>query len=91
MPEQDHAEELDRLVDAIIANPYAPLPADSGADTELASLERIAAELRGLPREDFKERLISELEGRTRMSSVAKPALEVRTTASPRLTLKDAA
>jgi PhnB protein len=91
MPEQDYAEELDRLVDAIIANPYAPLAADSGADTELASLERIAAELRGLPREDFKERLISELEGRTRMSSVAKPALEVRTTASPRLTFKDAA
>jgi PhnB protein len=91
MPEQNYAEELDRLVDAMIANPYSPLPADSGSDAELASLARIAAELRGLPREEFKERLISELEGRTYMSSFAKPAAEVRTTASPRLTFKDAA
>jgi len=91
MPEQDYAAELDHLVDAIIANPYAPLPADSGADAELASLARIAFELRGLPREDFKERLISELERRSRMSSVAKPAVEVRTTASPRLTFREAA
>jgi PhnB protein len=91
MPEQDYAEQLDRVIDAILANLPAPLPASADSGAELASLARIAAELRGLPRENFKERLISELEGRKRMSSVAEPAAEIRTTASPRLTFKDTA
>ena len=91
MPKQDHAEELDRLVDAIIANPRAPLPAGSGAVPELASLAAVAAQLCGLPREDFKEGLKSEFEGRKSMSTATKPIAEVRATASPRLTFKDAA
>src|SRR5262249_5601455 len=91
MPKQDHTEELDRLVDAIIANPRAPLPAGSDAGAELASLAAVAAQLCGLPREDFKERLKSEFEGRKSMSTAAKPIAEVRATASPRLTFKDAA
>ena len=62
MPEQDRAQQLDRIVDAILANPHAPLPASTDSGAELASLARIAAELRGLPRETFKERLISELD-----------------------------
>lgn len=91
MPKQDHAEELDRLVDAIIANPRAPLPAGSAAGAELASLAAVATQLCGLPREDFKERLKSEFEGRKSMSTAPKPIAEVRATASPRLTFKDAA
>ena len=90
MPKQD-AEELDRLVDAIIANPRAPLPAGSAAGAELASLAAVATQLCGLPREDFKERLKSEFKGRKNMSTAAKPFAEVRATASPRLTFKDAA
>jgi PhnB protein len=88
MPEQNHAEQLDLLVDAILANTRAPLP---GADAELAGLVRTAADLRGLPREDFRERLKSEFEERKPMSASAKPVPETRTTASPRLTFKDAA
>jgi PhnB protein len=91
MPKQDHAEELDRLVDAIIANPRAPLLAGSAAGAELKSLAAVATQLCGLPREDFKERLKSEFEGRKSMSTAAKPVAEVRATASPRLTFKDAA
>ena len=91
MPKQDHAEELDRLVDAIIANPRAPLPAGSDAGAEFASLAAVAAQLCGLPREDFKEGLKSEFEGRKSMSTATKPIAEVRATASPRLTFKDAA
>src|SRR5260370_4712049 len=89
MPEQDYAEDLNRIIDAIIADPRAAVYSEGGA--ELASLARIASELRGLPREDFKELLKSEFEGRKPMSSVAKPVAEVRATASPRMTFKDAA
>ena len=88
MPEQDYAQQLDRVVDEMLANPHAPLPV-SADSAELRSLARIAAELHGLPRESFKERLISELKRRMHMSSVAKLAAEIRTTASPRLTFKD--
>jgi PhnB protein len=58
MPEQNQGEQLDRFVEAVIASPRAPLP---NTDAELASLARVAADLRGLPREDFKERLKADL------------------------------
>ena len=55
-------------------------------------LVRIAAELRNLPSASFKARLKSELlEGRKIMSTVAEPIAAVHTTATPRLTFKDAA
>jgi PhnB protein len=88
MAKNSQSEQLDRLVNAILSRPAAPPPKSSAKLTPLA---RIAASLRSLPRQDFKERLKSELEGRSSMSSVAKPAPEVRTTASPRLTFNDAA
>jgi len=88
MPERNYAEQLDLIVDAILAHRRAALP---DADAELADLAQTASSLRGLPREDFRERLKSEFEGRKPMSASVKPVLEARTTASPRLTFKDAA
>lgn len=88
MSERNYAEQLDLIVDAILADPRAALPA---ADAELAGLAQTTSSLRGLPREDFRERLKSEFQGRKPMSASAKPVLETRTTASPRLTFKDAA
>jgi PhnB protein len=65
MPEQNQFEELDRFVDAVVRKPRTPLP-DSGG--ELALLSRLAADLRGLPREGFKEGLRADLERRIAMS-----------------------
>ncbi len=87
MPEQNYGEQLDQLIEAILADPRAPLP---DADAELAAVARIASELRGLPRQEFKAQLKSEFEGRKRMASVAKSVLEPHAIASPRLTFKDA-
>jgi PhnB protein len=88
MAEQNHAEQLDRFVDAVIAGPRATLP-DGGA--ELASLARIAADLRGLPRESFKERLKADLIRRTSMASKPAAALEETTVAvTPYLCVDDA-
>ncbi len=52
-------EQLNDAVEAIIAGRDAPL---TGADAGVAALARVAAELRDLPRLDFKTRLRDELE-----------------------------
>jgi PhnB protein len=82
-------EQLNRAVDALLA-PVEGKPPKLEASIE--PLVRMAADLRDLPRENFKVRLKSELqEGKKTMSTVAEPVASVHTTASPRLTFKDAA
>src|SRR5258707_14864025 len=82
-------EQLNHALDALLAR------SDGKPPKLLASVEpllRIAADLRDLPREEFKTRLTSELsEGRKTMSTVAEPITNVRPAAVPRLTFKDAA
>jgi PhnB protein len=51
----------------------------------------VAAELRDLPRESFKERLKSEFEGRKKMASVAEPVTSIRVSAAPRMAFLDPA
>jgi PhnB protein len=66
MAERDLADRLDETIDAIVAR------ADATAalrDRDLASLARIAADLRNYPRPDFKSRLRAELERRTNMTA----------------------
>jgi hypothetical protein len=60
-------------------------------DPELLPLLHIAAQLRQLPREDFKTRLKSDLERRSSMATTAEPIAAVRTFASPRLSFKSPA
>jgi PhnB protein len=82
-------EQLNRAVDALLARADGK-PAK--VEASIAPLVRVAADLRGLPREEFKMRLKSELlEGRKTMSTVAEPVAAVQTSASPRMTFKDAA
>lgn len=66
MAERNQAEEFDRLVDAILAKRPAS-PPDS--DAELAALAAVTADLRGLPREEFKKNLKMDLIRRASMSS----------------------
>ena len=82
-------EQLNRAVEALLARSDGR-PAKVEASVE--PLVRLAADLRNLPREKFKARLKSELlEGRKTMSTFAEPIAAVHTTATPRLTFKDAA
>ena len=85
--DQKKIEQLSKAVDVMLARADGKL---GRVDSAIEPLVRIAAELRNLPRESFKARLKSKLEGRNRMSTVAVPAV-VRTTASPSLTFKNAA
>jgi PhnB protein len=89
MPEQNQAEQFDHTVDALFANSPATVP--GAADAELASLARIAADLRGLPRSSFKARLKSDLQGGKEMSSAPKPVVTAQVSVSPRLAFKNAA
>jgi PhnB protein len=61
-------EQLDQALAAMLRNPRAPLGA---ASPELVGLLSIAAELRDLPRKDFKARLKNELEREIAMSTTA--------------------
>ncbi len=82
-------EQLNRAVDRLLALADGET---ATADASLDPLLRVAAELRTLPREEFKARLKSELlEGRRTMSTIVEPVASVRTSASPRLTFRDAA
>lgn len=81
-------EKFDKVVDAALRNEIVGIRQGAGADLKAAVL--VAFGLCGLPRESFKEHLRAELEKRKPMSTAAKPAAEIRATASPRLTFKDA-
>jgi PhnB protein len=82
-------EQLNRAVEVLLTRSDGR-PAKVEASVE--PLVRLAANLRDLPREKFKVRLKSELlEGRKTMSTFAEPIAAVHTTATPRLTFKDAA
>jgi PhnB protein len=82
-------EQLNRAVDVLLTRSDGR-PAKVEASVE--PLVRLGADLRDLPRKEFKARLKSELlEGRKTMSTFAEPIAAVHTTATPRLTFKDAA
>jgi len=86
--EQGKIEQLNKAVDAMLARTDGKVPS---VEAGIRPLVRIAAELRNLPREGFKARLKSRLEGRRNMSTVAEPVVAVRTTASPRIAFRDPA
>jgi PhnB protein len=81
-------EQLNRAVDAMLARADGKL---GKLDAGIEPLVRIAADLRDLPRQEFKARLKTKLGGRNNMSAVAEPITAARTVASPRLTFKNAA
>ena len=88
LPNRQAIEKLDQAVTHLLAAPKAKLHTE---DPELLPLLRIAAELRQLPREDFKARLKSDLQRKSSMATMAETAASVRIVASPRMTFKDVA
>src|SRR6266542_1468565 len=64
------AEQLEQAINAMLRDPGAAPPA--AADQRMSELLGIAAELRDLPRQDFRARLKSEIEGRAAMSTATQ-------------------
>lgn len=82
-------EKLNQAIDAMLAyGGHAPV---AGIEAKTAPLVRVAAELRGLPRENFKATLKAELIRKTTMAGEsAERAVEPQPTVIPRLCFKDA-
>lgn len=70
MPKRSRFDQLDQAVQALLAQPDSLLPS---AEAELAPLVSLAAALRDLPREEFKNRLKSELQRSSSMATQPKP------------------
>jgi PhnB protein len=88
LPNRNLIDQLDQAVTELLATPSAK---PQWADSELMPLLNLAAQLRELPREDFKARLKSDLERTSSMATTTEPVAAVRTFASPRLSFKSAA
>jgi PhnB protein len=88
MPKRSLIDQLEQAVTVLLARPGAKPEAP---DAELMPLLRIAAQLRELPREDFKIRLKNDLKRSASMATTTEPVVAVRTVAAPRLTFKNAA
>ena len=87
--EQKKIDQLNRALDALLARSDGKLPK---VDAAFKPLVRIAADLRALPRQEFKTRLKTQLvKGEKSMPTVAEPAVATRPIATPRLTFKDPA
>lgn len=88
MPERGLNEKLNQAIGAMLAyGGFAPV---AGNEAKTAPLVRVAAELRGLPRENFKATLKAELIRKmTRAGESAERAVEPQPTVIPRLCFKD--
>jgi len=89
MPKRSLAEQLDQTVQALLDRPgSAPPP----AAVELEDLARIAADLRELPRPEFKQYLKADLQRRAQMSTtIVNPVREGFHSLTPYLVVKGAA
>ncbi|HZQ21294.1 MAG TPA: VOC family protein [Terriglobales bacterium] len=88
MPRRSLIDQLDEAVQVMLASPEAPLPK---VDARIAPLLRIAADLRDLPRAQFKDRLGAQFGRRKSMATVAEPLYRVQQTAAPVLTFENTA
>ncbi len=87
-PDTKQIEQLNQAVDAMLSRVDGQAPRVAAG---IEPLLQIAAVLRDLPRDSFKDRLKSQLEGRKPMPTVAEPIRAVRVTATPRLAFRDPA
>ena len=88
MPKRSLFDQLDLAITNLLTRPRAPV---AEVDPEILPLVRIAGELRDLPRAEFMERLKSDLERSTAMSTTAEPVAAARMSAAPRIAFKNAA
>jgi len=92
MPKSNLSEQLDRAIQALLTPGAAPRRRDGAVPkAPVAALARVASELRGLPRADFKAALRAKLEGGTPMASKPAAAPEPQQTATAYLIVNGAA
>jgi PhnB protein len=95
MAKQSASEQLDKVVQTLLGPADAPLSRDGAAhpfDPSFAPVIEVIADLKSLPRADFKTRLKANLERRAVMATAAaREVSEFRASATPYLSIKGAA
>jgi PhnB protein len=93
MAKQSPAEQLDRVIGALLGPPDVPLSRAATArpfDPGFSPVIEVIAALRDLPRPAFKARLKADLERRASMASSAQRVPEVLATVTPYLSVRGA-
>jgi hypothetical protein len=80
-------EKLNRAIEAMLA--YGGSAPAASPDAELAPFAQVAAELRGMPRENFKATLKADLIRKAAMGESTKATAEAQVTVIPRLCFRD--
>lgn len=89
MPKRSRIDQLDLAVEALLAHPQDALPP---AEASVAELLTLAADLRELPREDFRAQLKSDLERKAAMTTkTVQPIREGFHTLTPYLVVQGVA
>lgn len=88
MAKRSLVDQLNLAIEAVMARPDADIPS---GEPEVNELLRLAAELRDLPAERFRENLHNDLTRRAIMTSTLKSAAERTRATTPYLSVKNAA
>src|SRR5690348_15219484 len=94
MANQTQSEQLDKVIERLLdpaGAPVSPAEAAHPFAVTFAPVIQVIRDLKNLPRRDFRTYLKVDLERRASMASTAKAAQEVRTTATPYLSVRGAA
>ncbi|MGO9591337.1 MAG: VOC family protein [Candidatus Acidiferrales bacterium] len=94
MANTTQSQQLDKIIDALLGPPGAPVSRADAArpfDKSFAPVIEVIRDLKDLPRPDFKERLKADLQRRASMASSAKAVPEFRATITPYLSVRGAA
>lgn len=94
MAKQSPSEQLETVVQALLGRADAPPSRDNATrtfDPLFGPVIEVVRDLKDLPRGDFKVRLKADLERRAEMAATAKAVSEFRATATPYLSVRNAA
>src|SRR5690348_3512346 len=92
MADQTQSEQLDKVIERLLGPaPLSPADAARPLDATLAPVIEIIRDLKNLPHLDFRTQLKTDLQRRASMASAVKAVSESRTTATPYLSIRNAA
>ena len=94
MANQTQSEQLDKVIERLLGRADAPLsPSDAARsfDVTFAPVTEMIRDLKNLPRSNFRAQLKTDLQRRASMASAVKAVPEFRTSATPYLSIRNAA
>ncbi len=94
MANQTQSEQLDKVIEQLLGpadTPLSPADAARSSDVTFAPVIEMIRDLKNLPRSTFRTQLKTDLQRRASMASAVKVVPEFRTSATPYLSIRNAA